>query len=196
MRKALDGLQNLRVVFEFDLVASGQAEYGDEDFFLYLALDPINIGGNVRLAVVDIFLIQIAAEGPENGVIYLKVFCDLRLGAEKVGGEVTDTALEWKENVTAEHGLLKVIGLGFGEYNVRGDAAASVHLPAAVGELNLGRVRVLVVVEIIVKGDVFIITLDEAAAGRVVTGSGKSQASVFTERSNRLHKPLPESLLP
>src|SRR5579872_2508840 len=105
LRKALDGLQNLGIVFEFDLFASGQAEYRDEDFFLDLPLDPIAVGGKVRIAVVDIVLIQIAPEGRENAVIYLEIFCDLRLGAEKIGGEIADASLEGKENVAAKQGF-------------------------------------------------------------------------------------------
>src|SRR2546427_6442923 len=146
LRKGINRLYDLRIIFEFDLVPCGQAEYGDERLFLDLPLDPIPIGGNIRLGIADILLVQIAAEGRENAVVHLEISADLRFAAEKIGGEIADASLEGKENVVAKQTLLKVIGLGWGDRNVRADAAASVHLSAAVGQFHFGRLRVLVIV--------------------------------------------------
>ncbi len=49
----------LRVVFEIDFVAFGQAEDGDERFFPDFALDPGKILSDIVLGVRDLFLVEV-----------------------------------------------------------------------------------------------------------------------------------------
>src|ERR1700683_1097582 len=102
LRKRFDGLLHLRVFLEVHLVARGQAEDRDKDFFLDLSLDPIEIGIQIGIGVTDVLLLQEGAEGRKNRVVHLKVLGDLRLGAEEIGGEITDAALVRKENFVAK----------------------------------------------------------------------------------------------
>ena len=56
----------------------------------------------------------------------------------------------------------------------------------------LGRFRIVVIV---VERDVFVIALDQPAAGSVVARGGQQQRGIFAERELRLHEALAEACL-
>ena len=85
------------------------------------------------------------------------------------------------------------MSLGAVDDDVGRDAAAAGYLAAAIGLANLRRmIGNFALVVIFVKGDGFVIALDEAAAGSVVTRGGESEAGVFREGLDRLHEALAE----
>src|SRR5208282_3570528 len=91
--------------------------------------------------------------------------------------EAADALLDGIEDIGAIHGFLELSGLGSGDDNVWSDAAAAGDRTAAIGLANFRRViGDLALIVIFVKGDGFVIALDEAAAGGVVTRRGESEA--------------------
>ena len=73
-----------------------------------------------------------------------------------------------------------MVQLRCGNHYVGRDPAATINLAAAVSQFNLcGLLRAFAVVVILIKGDGFIVALDQPAAGRVILRRGQRQASVF-----------------
>src|SRR5438552_9681651 len=116
--QAFHCLLHERILFEFDLIACGQSEYGDEGLLLDLSLDPIGIGGQVSVRVADILFIEIAPEERQHLIVYLEIFGDLRFGSEKISGEAADASFKGKEDVPAQQLLLKIIGLGRRDHHI------------------------------------------------------------------------------
>src|SRR5579862_7552514 len=168
LRKCFDALLHLRIVLELHLIARRQAEDRDKNLLLDLPPDPVDIRGYIRIGETDVLLFQKRAESRKDRVINLKVFGDLRLGAEEIRREIADATFVWKENFVAKQVLLKVVGLGLRDDDVRRNAIAAENLPAAIGQLHFGRLGILVIIEVVVKGDVLVIALDEPPAGRVI----------------------------
>ncbi len=89
--------------------------------------------------------------------------------------------------------MLEIVLFGCGHKVVRSDATLSEDLPAAIGELHFGLLGPLRIVVIIVERNVFVIALNQAAAGGVITRSGEQQSSVFAERKLGLHQAFAEA---
>src|SRR5207245_2469194 len=98
-----------------------------------------------------------------------------------------------EEHICAQQGFFEFCELGSWDVNIRGDAAATGYLAAAVGQLDLAwMLWNFALIVVFVKGNGLVVALDEATAGSVVTGGSQGQASVFTERRDRLHQTLAE----
>src|ERR1700688_250437 len=166
----VDGFLDLGVGFKQDFEAFLLAEGGHEDFLFYFALDPVLIFGHFGFGVVHVVLVQIIAEGFHHGVVHFKLLGDGGLGAEIVAREAADSGFYRDEHVGAEKGLFKFVQLGRGHDNVGCDAAAAGNLATAVGELDLrGMLGDFALVVILVERNGFVIALNQAAAGSVVT---------------------------
>ncbi len=88
---------------------------------------------------------------------------------------------------------MEFVQLGGCDDNVRGDAAATGYLAAAVRKLHFrGMLGNFPLVVIFVEGDGFVIALNQAATGSVVTRGSQRETGVFAERGHRLNQALAE----
>src|SRR5258708_2218362 len=188
-----DGLLHLRVGGEEDFVAFLGAVGGHENFLLDFALDPVEVVGELDFGVLHVVLRKVVAEFAENVVVHFEAVGDGGLGAEIIARETGNALLGRIEHVRAEQRFLELVVFGRGHNDIRRDAATTGYLTAAIGLADFRRVHGdLALVVIFVKGDGFVIALDQAAAGRVVTRGGESQASVFGERLHGLDETFAE----
>ena len=149
--------------------------------FLNLALDPVEIGGDIFFGERNIFLFEPAAEKSDHAVVGDEISSDFRLGAEEVRGETADSALEGEEDIAAQQKFLERIEFRLADEHVGSDAAAAENLAAAVGELHFRGLRIFVIVKIVVERNVFVIALNQTSAGRVIARGGEREAGVFTQ---------------
>src|SRR5260221_8463467 len=188
-----DGLLHLRVGGEEDFVAFLGAVGGHENFLLDLALDPVEVVGELDFGVLHVVLRKIVAEFAENVVVHFEAVRDDRLGAEIIARETGNTLLGRVEHIGAEKRFLDLMVLGRGHNDIRRDAAATGYLTAAVGLADFRRViGNFALVVILVKRDGLVVALNKVAAGRVITRGGESQAGIFGERLPGLHEAFAE----
>ncbi len=103
--------------------------------------------------------------------------------------------MKLKNSVFAEQLGLELVVLGRFVLLVRRNSAAAVDRSSAVGALDVQRILGLgaFAVVIIEERDVGVVTLDQAAAGRIVVRGRQRQSGVVVERENGLNQPLTES---
>src|SRR5258708_15297962 len=170
-----DGLLHLRVSGEEDFVAFLGAVGGHEDFLLDLALDPIEVVGELDFGVLHVVLRKVVAEFAENVVVHFEAVRDDRLGAAIIARETGNTLLGRIEHIGAEQRFLELVVLGRGHNDIRRDAAATGYLTAAVGLADFRRVIGNFALGVIfVKRDGLVVALNQAAAVRVITRGGES----------------------
>src|SRR5258708_21665698 len=137
-----DGLLRLRVGGEEDFVAFLGAVGGHENFLLDLALDPVEVVGELDFGVLHVVLRKVVAEFAENVVVHFEAVRDDRLGAEIIARETGNTLLGRVEHIGAEQRFLELVVLGRGHNDIRRDAAATGYLTPAIGLANFRRVLV------------------------------------------------------
>src|SRR5260370_32407264 len=108
----LDGLLHLRVGGEEDFVAFLGAVGGHENFLLDLALDPVEVVGELDFGVLHVVLRKVVAEFAENVVVHFEAVRDDRLGAEAIAREAGNTLLGRIEHVCAKQRFLALVVLG------------------------------------------------------------------------------------
>src|SRR5580700_2905350 len=189
----VDGFIELRVILQRDFEALVQSENAGENFALNLPFQPGQVLLNFRFAILDVLIAEVGAELVDNLVGHHELLAYIGLGAEVKPGEIADALGSSVEHAAAIERCLEIVLFGSGDKVVRRDATLSKNLAAAIGELHFRLLGLLRVVVIIVERDVFVITLNQAAAGRVITGSGEQQSRVFAERELGLHQTLAEA---
>src|SRR5580704_6631580 len=194
LRDGLHGLLYLRISFQENLETFRSAVIGHEDFLLNLAFHPIEILGVFRLGVMNVVLAEVVAELVENFVVDLEAVANGGPGAEEVAGEAANALFGREEDVIAKQQFLELGGLGGIDNDVGRDATATGYGAATIRLANLcWMLGNFALVVIFVQRDGFVIALNQAAARRVVTSSGKRQAGVFCERRDGLDQALAES---
>ena len=103
-----------------------------------------------------------------------------------------------EEGIVLQQGILKVVALYRGDFNVGRDSAAAVNRAATVGEFyfTTGVVFVflaLTVEVIVVERNVGVVTLNQAHAGRVILRRGQGQTGILRKRIDSLNQPFAES---
>src|SRR5712692_4361196 len=99
--QGLKRLFELGIFLERDFVAFVHAKHGGERLFANHPLDPSEVLSDVGLGVLNVLLVEILREKLDHVVIRNKVFRDLRLGAQEIGGEAANAAREAKKYLPA-----------------------------------------------------------------------------------------------
>ena len=187
-----DGLGDLGVGLGAGLEALDLAELGGEELGLYVGFDPVEVGGDVCVAEVDLIGLEEVLELLEDGVVNGEVAGD-GVGCQVVLGEVDE------EDVVRllQQRDLKAVELGQVDLLVWGDATASVDGAAGVGELDfeVGFVGLLGAVadeEVVVGRNAVVVALDEASGGGVVVVCGEGEAGVVGGVEDGLDEALAE----